>query len=84
MFGILKKSGHYPWKSEGNHQMTIGRFANATKRIYAAHPDTKDDLIEMIKVYGKLHDGVCLEYAPDDPVAKIPLADVMIKRIFKK
>ena len=84
MFGILKKSGHYPWKSEGNHQMTIGRFANATKRIYAAHPDTKDDLIEMIKVYGKLHDDVCREAFPDDPDAWIPLADVIIDRVIKK
>ena len=84
MFGILKKSGRYPWKSEGNHQTSIGLFANAAERIFAAHPDTKDDLMKMIEVYGNLHDDICREAFPNDPDAKVSLADVIIERIFKK
>lgn len=64
--------------------MTIGRFSLAAKRIYAAHSDTKDDLIEMIKVYGSLHDDICREAFPDDPDAKMSLADAIIKRVFEK
>lgn len=60
----------------------IGKFHKAAERIYEAHPETKDDLMEMIKVYGALFDGVCREYYPHESISWIPIDDVMAKRIF--
>ena len=60
------------------HCTQLGRFQKAAERIYEAHPETKDDLMEMIKVYGALHDGACREYYP----VGIPINEVMAKKIF--
>ena len=84
MSSTLKKSGHNPWKSKRHHLTSVGLFALAAKKIYTAHPDMKDPLVDMIKVYGDLHDDVCREAFPDDPDAWIPLADVIIDRVIKK
>lgn len=74
-----KKSGRYPWKSERDHQISIGRFNNAVERIYRTHPDTKDDLVELIELYGNLHDSVVdrSDYEEDEPSS----SDIMIDRL---
>lgn len=64
------------------HCTQIGRFQKAAECIYEAHPETKDDLMEMIKVYGALHDGVCREHYPQESDSWIPINEVIAKRIF--
>lgn len=41
----------------GQVQLGIGQTVNAAKRIYKSHPDTKGDLIDMIKAFARVYDA---------------------------
>lgn len=79
-FEMTKNSGRYPWKSDGDRQRIIGTIVNVARRIYTAHPDTKDDLKLIIDSYGDLYDAIEDHTENDEPLT---MSGIMIDRIFK-
>ena len=67
----------------GKKQRQLGRFTNAAKRILDAHPDAKDDVMELIKVYGGLVDDVYSVFGSGES-SGMPMADAIVHVIETK
>ena len=61
----------------------LGDFVLSAKRIYQAHPDTKDDLMRLAKRYADLYSAYTSRKS-NDSVDQMPLSEAMIKRIFEE
>ena len=81
MFG--KKAHGSSTHSQGKKQRQLGRFTNAAKRIVNDHPDSKDDVIELVKVYGDLVDDVYAIFGSGKS-SGMPMADAIIQVIERK
>ena len=78
-YGIPRKSGRYPWKSDGKEQRHIGVFVNELKKIHEQSPEHDESIRRIIKSFGYIFDR------NDHPseVKGVPIKDAIEKKVFE-
>lgn len=78
-YGVPRKSGRYPFKTDGKMQRMIGMFTIECKKIHDESPEHDTGIKRLIQAFGYMYDG------NDHPseIKGMPLKDAIEKKVFE-